>query len=110
MRDHMRTELTSAALMMARQRQRPSAGLLCHSDRGSQYAAEAYRRQLADIQAIPSMSRAGGRYLFACIEGYYNRQRLHSALGYIKPEQAERNAGQPPCPRKRVRITRARWS
>ena len=53
MRDHMRTELTSAALMMATRRQRPSAGLICHSDRGSQYAAEAYRRQLADIQATP---------------------------------------------------------
>ncbi|GJD64425.1 IS3 family transposase ISMdi5 [Methylobacterium frigidaeris] len=33
------------------------------------------------------------RDLFAYIEGYYNRQRLHSALGYITPEQAERNAG-----------------
>ncbi|BAI74680.1 transposase (plasmid) [Azospirillum sp. B510] len=30
------------------------------------------------------------RDLFAYIEGYYNRQRLHSAIGYITPEQAER--------------------
>jgi transposase InsO family protein len=30
--------------------------------------------------------------LFAYIEGYYNRQQLHSALGYITPEQAERRA------------------
>jgi len=41
MRDHMRTELTLAALMMAVQRQRPAPGLTCHSDRGAQYVAEA---------------------------------------------------------------------
>ncbi len=32
------------------------------------------------------------RDLFAYIDGYYNRQRIHSALGYITPEQAEREA------------------
>jgi putative transposase len=29
------------------------------------------------------------RDLFAYVEGYYNRQRIHSALGYLTPEQAE---------------------
>ena len=29
------------------------------------------------------------RDLFAYIEGYYNRRRIHSALGYRTPEQAE---------------------
>jgi len=36
MRDHMRAELTIAALTMAIQRRRPGAGLVHHSDRGSQ--------------------------------------------------------------------------
>jgi transposase InsO family protein len=36
MRDHMRAELTIAALTMAIQRQRPGAGLIHHSDRGKQ--------------------------------------------------------------------------
>ena len=31
MRDHMRTKLTTASLTMATQRQRPAAGLVCHS-------------------------------------------------------------------------------
>jgi len=35
---------------------------------------------------------AAKRDLFANIEGYYNRQRIHSALGYITPEQAEQQA------------------
>jgi putative transposase len=130
MRDQMRTELSVAALMMAAQRQRPAAGLICHSDRGSQYAAEAYRKQLAAMGARPSMSRTGCRYdtaamesffhtlkvelvhqrrwatrdearrdLFAYIEGYYDRQPIHSALGYLTPEQAERTASQSPCVR-----------
>ena len=32
------------------------------------------------------------RDLFGYIEGDYNRQRIHSALGYLTPEQAERTA------------------
>ncbi len=62
MRDHMRTELPLAALMMAAQRQRPAPGLICHSDRGSQYAAGAYVDHLAVIRAVPSMSRTGNCY------------------------------------------------
>jgi transposase InsO family protein len=33
---------------------------------------------------------AARRELFACIGGYYNRQRIHCAVGYITPEQADR--------------------
>jgi len=123
MRDHMRTELPLAALMMATQRQKPPPGLIHHSDRGSQYASHDYRKALENSGLTASMSRKancwdnapmesffgtlktelvnGRRYatreeakrdLFAYIEGYYNRRRLHSALGYITPEQAELRA------------------
>jgi putative transposase len=123
MRDHLRAELTIAALTMAIQRQNPPPGLTHHSDRGSQYAAADYRKVLNAARMIQSMSRKGNcwdnapmescfgtiktelvyqacyetrdaarRDLFAYIESYYNRQRLHSAIGYITPEQAERQA------------------
>ena len=32
------------------------------------------------------------RDLFAYLEGYYNRRRIHSAIGYITPQQAEAKA------------------
>jgi transposase InsO family protein len=120
MRDHMRAELTIAALTMAIQRRRPRAGLIHHSDRGSQYAAGDYREILRAAAITQSMSRkrncwdnapmesffgtlktelvhrreyldrdAARHDLFAYIEGYYNRQRIHSAIGYITPDQAE---------------------
>jgi transposase InsO family protein len=34
----------------------------------------------------------GRRELFAYIEGYYNRARIHSAIGYVTPQQAEAEA------------------
>ena len=121
MRDHLRTELAAAALVMANQRQRPAPGLVHHSDRGCQYASGEYRELLATAGMKASMSRTGNCYdnapmesffhtlkvelvhqrrwatrdearrdLFSYVEGYYNRQRMHSALGYLTPEQAER--------------------
>jgi hypothetical protein len=45
-------------------------------------------------EARYSTRDAARRNLFAYIEGYYNRQRLHST-GYITPEQAECRAA---CP------------
>jgi len=44
---------------MALGRRQPTAGLLHHSDRGSQYACQAYQRLLADAGLCCSMSRKG---------------------------------------------------
>lgn len=49
------------------------------------------KSELVHHQRYP-MREAAKRDLFAYIEGYYNRQRLHSAIGYITPEQAELRA------------------
>ena len=53
------SKLVLDALEMARVSRNPGAGLLHHSDRGVQYAAQDFQRALARLNAIPSMSRKG---------------------------------------------------
>src|SRR6202012_5714080 len=59
MRESLQKELGLEALTMAIQRQRPAPGLIHHSDRVVQYAAEAYRLALARHGVTPSMSGRG---------------------------------------------------
>jgi putative transposase len=53
MRERLYTEIALEALSMASVRQRPAPGLIHHSDRGIQYAAEAYRRPSPDPASPP---------------------------------------------------------
>jgi len=112
-------ELVLRALAMALRHRRPPAGLLYHSDRGVQYACGAFRAALAEASLVASMSRKGNCYdnaamesfwssfkresidpiyptrddgtaaAFDYIETFYNRVRLHSALGYQSPVDFE---------------------
>ena len=115
------TTLPMNALQMALGQRRPISGLLHHSDRGCQYASEAYREHLAAWNVTPSMSRRGNCYdnaamesfwstlkeelvhrrsfasraeaasaIFDYIETFYNRERLHSALGFMSPVEFEK--------------------
>jgi len=70
--DRMTTSLVLAALEQAYQAQRPSKGLIHHSDRGSQYASEEYRVKLAAYKMRPSMSRKGNCYDNAVIESFHS--------------------------------------
>jgi transposase InsO family protein len=116
MADHMRAELVNQALSMAIYQRQPAAGLIMHTDRGSQYGAESYRQLLHQHEIQPSMSRKGNCWdnavaesffhtlktelvyvedfdtheqaqtaVFEYIEVFYNRQRCHSANGYLAP-------------------------
>lgn len=115
----MDTLLVQAALRMALSGRKPPAGLLHHSDQGSQYTSTAYLNCLNDALAKLSMSGAGNCYdnavvesffatlktecvvepfatrsearttIFEYVEVWYNRQRLHSSLGYLSPIEFE---------------------
>jgi transposase InsO family protein len=64
-------DLAEQALTMALANRRPRAGLLHHSDRGSQYAAMRYQRLLAAHGVTVSMSRKGNCWDNACIESFF---------------------------------------
>jgi putative transposase len=59
MSSHRNTALVHNAFAMALGRRRPSAGLVHHSDRGSQYASHTYRHRLSDHGIVCSMSGKG---------------------------------------------------
>jgi putative transposase len=56
------TRLTLAALRAAISARHPPAGLIHHSDRGAQYAAQPYRSELAAHGMVGSMGRRGNPY------------------------------------------------
>ena len=123
MADQINSELVGAALRMAWKTRKPLAGLIHHSDQGRQFTSLAFQQLLATMGAQASMSRTGNCYdnaamesffatlksecvtrqfstreearseIFAYIEGWYNRQRLHSSLDYLSPLEYESLSG-----------------
>jgi transposase InsO family protein len=80
MGDSLATTLPLAALDMALTHRRPPAGLVHHSDRGVQYASEAYRQRLRAAGVVSSMSRRGNCYDNAAMESFWSslkRELVH---------------------------------
>jgi putative transposase len=71
MSERVTDDLTLDALGMALARRRPAAGLMHHSDRGSQYASGDYQRLLAQHGIVCSMSRRGDCWDNAVAESFF---------------------------------------
>ncbi len=123
MSDKIDGSLATSALRMAWTTRRPVNGLLHHSDQGRQFTAASYQQLLADMGCQVSMSRTGDCYdnatiesffatlktecvikqfvsraearttIFEYLEGWYNRQRLHSSLDFLSPVEFEALSG-----------------
>src|SRR5438876_5805710 len=63
--------LIERAFQMALLARHPPAGVLFHSDRGSQYTSDAYQAVLANVGATVSMSRTGNCYDNAVTESFF---------------------------------------
>jgi len=116
------SELTKSALKMALARQQQKPGCIFHSDQGIEYAAHEYRELVESAGMTRSMSRKGNPLDNAIVESFfhsmktelvhqrtfeneidavahiieyiefYNRERLHSSLGYQSPSEYEKLA------------------
>jgi transposase InsO family protein len=76
MSEHIDTTLVLNALAMALVHRQPPAHLLCHSDRGIQYASGDYRRALSQAGLLASMSRKGNCYDNATMESFWSTLKL----------------------------------
>jgi len=75
----MTKDLVIAALKQAILRYKPAAGLIHHSDRGSQYASNEYQKLLKNNGFRTSMSRKGNCFDNACAESFFgsNKERVN---------------------------------
>ena len=71
MKKTMARELVLSALHMALYGRNPDAGLIHHSDRGSQYASDDYQDELERRQISCSMSRKGNCWDNAVVESFF---------------------------------------
>ncbi len=67
----MKKALVIRALLMAVNLRKPPPGLICHSDRGSQYASHDYQKLLKQHGMICSMSRKGNCWDNAPVERFF---------------------------------------
>ena len=123
LRADMTRDIVIDALRMGLFKRHPAkqAGLIFHSDRGSQYASKDFRDVLTEYGITSSMSRKGNCWDNACSETlfgslkverlhgqrlqtrrqakdeaiarllWYNRTRLHSTLAYVSPMRFEQD-------------------
>lgn len=81
--------LALGALRMAFRTRRPPPGLIHHSDRGVQYACQAYRTALAQHDAVASMSRRGNCWDNAVAESFFATLECELLAGQTWATHAE---------------------
>ena len=92
LKPRMTTDRVTDALTMAWFRRRPDAGIMHHSDRGSQYASHAFQDKLKEFGMTGSMSRKGNCWDNAPTESGFNRFKNERYHGLRYATHAEMKA------------------
>nr|WP_116332810.1 IS3 family transposase [Cupriavidus taiwanensis] len=85
----MPAALVTSALAMAIQQRKPKPGLIVHSDRGSQYASEAYQNLLAKHELVCSMSGLGDCWDNAVAERFFLNLKMERVWQRRYADRAE---------------------
>jgi putative transposase len=91
--DHLRTELVTAALDMALAHRVPAAGVIFHSDHGTQYTSREFAEYCTNNGIRRSLGRTGICYDNAVSESFfatYKKELIHTrpwpSVKYLKKE------------------------
>jgi len=91
--NRMTKKLIMSALRMAIWRRRPALGLLFHSDRGSQYCSNDFKKMLNTHGMISSMSRKGDCWDNVVAESFFDSLKTERVFfsNYVTREEARRD-------------------
>jgi transposase InsO family protein len=93
MSDCMKDDLVMAALQQAFTHRQPAAGLIHHSDRGSQYSSKDFKNLLIKYCIVASMSGPGNCYDNAAMESFFHTLKTEHVYFecYESRDQAKRS-------------------
>jgi putative transposase len=76
MSERITAELVCQALKSAYWQRKPAAGLIMHSDRGSQYASASHRQLIKDYRMVQSMSRRANCWDNSAMESFFKTLKV----------------------------------
>lgn len=87
--DHLRTELVTDALEMARIRRHPPAGVVLHSDHGAQYTSWAFGQRLRAAGLLGSMGSIGDCYDNSMMESFFGSMQIEllDTCAWLTPQE-----------------------
>jgi len=92
MERHLKESLVIQAFSQAYWREKPTEGLIVHTDQGAQFTGGNFRSILKSHGAIQSNSRKGNPYDNAMMESFYRtlKRELVKGANFETPEQAQK--------------------